>query len=294
VRVVGEGIDTMGTVENLARRGLEATIVIEGDEYGFDIPVSVYTTAGALLGEGALEINKPLMVSAYGGVIRTVGAKVGQVVEDDEPLARFTYASTPLYIDNASVLRDYAVAKASLDAAVEKLNDLTIAAPCDGRVVSVDAAVGSAVVSGDPLITLVEDAGMEIILTVDELDIPLVREGQIVAMSVDALEDLAITGEVHKIAPLGNTQTSVTTYDVYILADEIDERILGGMNVSGEIKVDEALDAVLIPTDALSKDGEGYFVTLETGEIRRVQTGIMTVERTQVTSGLAAGETIVY
>ena len=103
-----------------------------------------------------------------------------------------------------------------------------------------------------------------------------------------------MTGQVLKIAPLGNTETAVTTYDVYIQADAVDERVLGGMNVSGEIEAESAQDAVLIATDALQKDEEGYFVTMRSGETRRVQTGIMTVEHTQILSGLESGETVVY
>ena len=74
----------------------------------------------------------------------------------------------------------------------------------------------------------------------------------------------------------------------------LDERVLGGMNVSGEIIVETVKDALLIQTDALSKDENGYYVTMESGEKRRVQTGLMTVEQTQVLSGLSFGEKIAY
>lgn len=66
------------------------------------------------------------------------------------------------------------------------------------------------------------------------------------------------------------------------------------MNVSGEVIVDSAENAVLIPTDALGKNANGYFVTLESGSIRQVKTGIMTAEMTQIVSGLDAGETVIY
>ena len=52
--------------------------------------------------------------------------------------------------------------------------------------------------------------------------------------------------------------------------------------------------AVIIPTDALAKDGEGYFVTLADGTQRRVTIGLMTDSKTQIASGLSAGETVVY
>ncbi|MBR5225416.1 MAG: efflux RND transporter periplasmic adaptor subunit [Clostridia bacterium] len=216
------------------------------------------------------------------------------MVEREDRLARFALREKPLYIENDAILRSYAVALTSLEEAQKKSDHLTLVAPCDGKVASVDVSEGDEVTAGTLLISLVEDAGMEIILTVDELDIPLVEKGQKVTMTVDALSGLTITGEVLKIAPLGNTETSVTTYDVYILAEDIDERVLGGMNVSGEILVGGAEDAVLIPTDAVRKDENGYFVMLEGGEIRRIETGIMTVESTQVLSGLEAGEAIAY
>ena len=105
---------------------------------------------------------------------------------------------------------------------------------------------------------------------------------------------MTLTGVVEKIAPLGNTETAVTTYDVYVTLEDVDERIKGGMNVSGDIVVDTAENALLIPTQALGKDQEGYYVTLLDGQTRRVQTGIMTDDRVQILSGLSAGEYVVY
>lgn len=294
VNITGDGFETTGRVIDLTRHGTQVHIEVIGDEYPMDAPVRVCRKDGTLLGEGILEINKPLGVSAYGGTIGSIVVKVGQMVEREDRLARFALREKPLYIENDAVLRSYAVALASLEEAQKKSDHLTLLAPCDGKVASVDVSEGDEVTAGTLLISLVEDAGMEIILTVDELDIPLVEKGQKVTMTVDALSDLTITGEVLKIAPLGNTETSVTTYDVYILAENIDERVLGGMNVSGEILVGGAQDAVLIPTDAVRKDENGYFVMMEGGETRHIETGIMTVESTQVLSGLAAGETIAY
>ena len=73
-----------------------------------------------------------------------------------------------------------------------------------------------------------------------------------------------------------------------------DERVKGGMNVSGEIVVNAEDDAILIPTDALQKDDAGYFVTLENGETRHVEIGIMTDDTTQILDGISVGETVAY
>ena len=93
---------------------------------------------------------------------------------------------------------------------------------------------------------------------------------------------------------MGDTSSGVTTYDVTVTVSGEDERVKGGMNVSGEIIVNAEDDAILIPTDALQKDGAGYCVTLESGETRRVTLGVMTDETTQILDGIGVGETVIY
>ena len=115
-----------------------------------------------------------------------------------------------------------------------------------------------------------------------------------VTLTVDALEDAALTGMVEKIAPLGNVGTGVTTYDVTVELGDVDERVRGGMNVSGNIETESAKNAVLVPTEALRRDAQGWYVTLAGGEQRPVTLGLMTDATTQIASGLSAGETVVY
>ena len=91
-----------------------------------------------------------------------------------------------------------------------------------------------------------------------------------------------------------DTSASVTTYDVTVAILGEDARVKGGMNVSGEIIVDTAEEATMIPTDALQKDDAGYFVTLENGETRHVEIGIMTDDTTQILDGISVGETVAH
>lgn len=294
VRVTGEGIDTEGTVVSLTRRGTEATVQVMGDSYEMDTPVTVTDAAGETVGEGLLAINKPMAVSAYGGTIKGLAVKKGDMVKRYDVMARIVWDEIPLYIDNDSILRDYVKAQFELEAAVEKRESLTVTAPCDGVVASVEVSAGDSVSAGDRLLSLVSEDGMAVTLKVDELDIVSVEPGQRVTLTVDALEDVTLEGTVEKIAPLGNVGTGVTTYDVTIELGEVDGRVRGGMNVSGNIETASERNAVLVPTEALARDAQGWFVTLAGGELRHVTLGLMTDETTQIVSGLAAGETVVY
>lgn len=298
VQIRGEGVETTGKVRSLSRHGAEAEIIIESDDYAMNTPVQVSTMDGRHIGEGVLEINRQIGISAYGGTIKGLpyGIEVGKYVKRYDVVARIEWDEIPLYLDNDEALREYMKKKVELDNAWEKVEALTIVAPCDGQIASIDVSEGDSAQDGTKLLSIVEtDAGMSLILQVDELDIVYVQPGQQVDVFVDALPDVTLTGEVQKIAPLGNTQQSVTTYDVYVtLTGEADSRIKGGMNVSGEITVSGAQNALIIPTEALKKrDGEWY-VTLSSGRDVTVETGVMTDARTEILSGLYEGETVVY
>lgn len=298
LRVAGEGVETTGKVISLTRHNTSASVLVESDAYAMDTPVSVSTMDGEYVGSGILEINKPMGVSAYGGTIKSLAwnAAVGRHVKRLDPLARIVWDEIPLHINNDTVLREFVKVKIRLEKARANLEALAVVAPCDGKIVSVDVKKGDKVEDGAKLLSMVESgAGMALTLSVDELDIISVQPGQRVNIAVDALEDVMLTGVVEKIAPLGNTQTSVTTYDVYVqLTGEIDSRVLGGMNVTGEIVISGAENALTIPTEALKREDARWCVTMADGEVRMVEIGVMTDEKVQILSGLSEGERVVY
>jgi len=297
VMVTGEGISITGRVVELKRYGTQAVIQVGSDDYPMDSPVEVTKLSGETVGSGILEINKPMPVSAYGGTIKGVAwnVQVGKYLERYDVIARIDWDQTPLYYDNDKVLRDYVKVKLQLEKAMEKQEQLAIVAPCDGRIASIDVEKGDSVASGTKVMSIVEDAGMELILHIDELDIPLVQPGQTVTLSVDALSDVTLTGVVEKIAPLGNTESSVTTFDVYVtLTGDVDSRVLGGMNVSGEILVSAVSGALLLPSEAVFQDGGKWYVLMQDGEAREVELGVTTDSQVQIRSGLSEGDMVVY
>lgn len=297
VMVTGDGVSTTGRVVELMRYGTQAVIQVNSDDHPMDTPVEVTALDGRTLGEGILEINKPMPVSAYGGTVKGVAwnVQVGKYLERYDVIARIDWDQTPLYYDNDRVLREYTKKKIELEKAMEKQEQLAIVAPVSGRIASIDVEKGDSVQSGTKVITIVEDAGMELILHIDELDIPVVEPGQRVTLSVDALSDVTLEGVVEKIAPLGNTESSVTTYDVYVaLEGDVDSRVLGGMNVSGEILVSSVSNALLLPSEAVFRNGKDWFVQMQSGEYRQIEVGMTTDSQVQIVSGLSEGETVVY
>lgn len=297
VMVTGEGISAAGKVVELKRYGTQAVVQVNSDSYPMDTPVEVTKLSGETVGSGILEINKPMPVSAYGGTIKGLAwnVQVGKYLERYDVIARIDWDQTPLYYDNDKVLRDYVKVKLQLEKAMEKQEQLAIVAPCDGRIASIDVEKGASITSGTKVMSIVEDAGVKLILHIDELDIPMVQPGQQVKLSVDALSDVTLYGVVEKIAPLGNTETSVTMYDVYVtLTGDVDERVLGGMNVSGEIAVSSSSNALLLPSEAVFLDGHSWYVQLQSGEYREITLGMTTDSQVQILSGLSEGDVVIY
>ena len=87
----------------------------------------------------------------------------------------------------------------------------------------------------------------------------------------------------------------VTTYDVYVaLEGDVDSRVLGGMNVSGEILVSSVSNALLLPSEAVFQDGGAWDAQLQNGEYRQVELGVTTDRQVQILSGLSEGDVVIY
>jgi len=70
--------------------------------------------------------------------------------------------------------------------------------------------------------------------------------------------------------------------------------VKGGMNVTGEIVINEADGVLTIPMDALRRDEQGWYVYLSDGSTQNVEIGIMTDSRVEIISGLAEGQEVTF
>ena len=75
---------------------------------------------------------------------------------------------------------------------------------------------------------------------------------------------------------------------------DVDSRVLGGMNVTGEILVSTRTNALLLPSEAIQKDGALWYVQLQNGEYREVELGVMSDSQVEILSGVSEGEIVIY
>jgi HlyD family secretion protein len=136
-----------------------------------------------------------------------------------------------------------------------------------------------------------------VLAAVDESDIGQVRPGQRVKVTVDAFRNREFSGEVVRISPRGANVSNVVTFEVKVEVTAPDKELLRPeMTATAEILIDERADALLAPADALFRRGGKTWATVvgPGGERsdREVTAGIGDGRRTEVLSGLAAGDTV--
>ena len=168
------------------------------------------------------------------------------------------------------------------------LEGTEITAPAAGTVTAVYAEVGS---SGGGLLFVIEDVDNLVVATsVKDYDVASVSTGMAVAIQSDSTGDEVYDGEVTSIAPTaaknaaGETDTSGDisfATDVAVTSRDTGLRI--GMSVELDFVLDEALNALSVPYDAVYENDQGQtcLLVLEEGE-----DGELLLTELPVTTGL--------
>lgn len=176
----------------------------------------------------------------------------------------------------------------------ENLDFYTITAPIDGIITDLNISEGDYVRSESTLLTLVNNDVIEFDIEVDELDINDIKVGQSVNVTIDAIDETAITpiiGFVTNISIEGNSMNSVTSYPVTVTLSG-DDTIKMGMNCSAEIIIESKEDVLCVPVEAITTKKDKYYVTLKDESLKEVEIGMYDEDNIEIISGLEEGEEI--
>ncbi|MBI1833484.1 MAG: efflux RND transporter periplasmic adaptor subunit [Candidatus Andersenbacteria bacterium] len=228
-----------------------------------------------------------------------------------------------------SAQQSYNASAASLTASrlsYQALTSQTLTAPVGGTIMNLSLVEGSTVGSSNAasssdtgssgsstsLFSIIDLMSLRAQVAINEIDIASVEIGQPATLTFDALPDKTLTGSVVGIDRLGTTTSGVTTYNVEIGLDMIDESIRPGMTASASIITEQKNDVLLVPSAAVStqndqdsvqimRDGAATTITVTIGAnndthteiIDGLQEGdqIITSQGTGTTSGAFSAQT---
>jgi len=194
--------------------------------------------------------------------------------------------------------QDVLAAQAKVDAAQATVNSLSIVAPFDGQVLSVENRAGDTVSTGDLSVNLADMNHLYVVAQIDESDIAKIKVGNKVTATLDGAPDLTLTGKVTAVNPVGKEVSGIIKYEVHIDLDKVDDGTFVplGTTVDTVIQVKEASTALAIPITAIQNDSKGEYVWLikEDGSTTRVDVvgGSIVGDLVTVTGDLKEGDRI--
>jgi len=224
-------------------------------------------------------------------------------------------------------------AGAALEEASDQLDKTIISAPMAGRVTRLNVEEGETVIVGTmnnpgSLVLTVSDLSvMEVVLEVDETDVPEIALGDSATVELDAFPDMDFPGVVTEIGnsairppsqAAGTGQTPTIDFEVVVTLASPEVELRPDLSATAELITETREDQLSIPIIALtlrepeSEDGdeaangnnrsaaevsdpiEGVFV-VRNGQVTftPVTVGIAGQEHFEVLSGLSLGDTVV-
>ncbi|MDY6892317.1 MAG: HlyD family efflux transporter periplasmic adaptor subunit [Chloroflexota bacterium] len=221
--------------------------------------------------------------------------------EAEEDLADMVEVVDPLDIELAESV--VASAKGKLEDALEELemasDGYPLLAPFDGVIARVndDAAPGDDVNANTVIVEIVDTSVIEMSAVVDEIDVPLVELGQQAIISLDALSDIQLSGEVVRLSAFAEVKSGIVQYPVTIsLTVPSDIQLREGMSATAEIVVQAVSDVLLVPNDAISGTTDNSRVTVLVDgqpQVRAVSLGTSDYQWTEVVEGLQEGDVVI-
>ncbi len=220
---------------------------------------------------------------------------------EDIAMQELQVASAAQAVEQAQQSAD--LASLSLDEAQRQLDEATIIAPFDGVVAMVLVKEGdimpSPSMAPQAVVQLIDPSSLELVIEVDEIDIPLVGLGQEAVVTVDALPDADFQGVITAVHPVPKEVGGVVLYNVRIDLDAPKNiGIKVGMSASADIVAEKHENVLMVPSRAVDKNDQGQTIVkvMENEEIqeRVVVVGLDDGLRAEIVSGLEEGETVVY
>jgi RND family efflux transporter MFP subunit len=177
---------------------------------------------------------------------------------------------------------------------------LLVRSPCDGVVSEVPMKVGTAVKSGDKLMTLLDLSHLWLWASFYENEVGLLKVGQPATITLPAFPDNLFTGSISAISPTIDPANG--TVKVRIDIPNPADQLRPGMHADIIVQVDGG-EGLTIPSDSVLPTGSRMLVFIEKGagrfEPRFIQVGRQFAEPGdrkrfyQVTSGLQEGDRVV-
>ncbi len=197
--------------------------------------------------------------------------------------------------------------RVSVQNAKVQLDSTTVVAPRDGVVTMKYLEEGTIIppgtstfAQGTSIVQVSDTTRMFVECAVDEADIGDVREGQKTRIVTEAYPGQKLEGVVVRVNPAARTEQNITAVKVRVeILSKTKARLMPGLNATVEFLTLVKPGVLLLPSQALQRDGEKTYVKVkvegkEAKPVRReVKVGESGNEGVEIVEGLKEGEQVV-
>lgn len=171
-----------------------------------------------------------------------------------------------------------------------------ILAPIDGTIIQRNMEAGQTFTTADAIVVMSDR--LTIKANVDETDIARIKLNQKARIILDAYQNLSLEAQVVHIAFDATTVNNVTTYIVDVAPKVAPAQMRSGMTANVYFILELKKDILLVPTEALTQQGNKTFVKIPGEESKQdslekeIQVGVTDGKTTEVVSGINENDEI--
>ncbi len=181
-----------------------------------------------------------------------------------------------------------------------------VKAPISGTINNVSVAQGSSVTVNSPTslttpapaLSIANFSRTEAVIALNESDALKVKEGQIVEIDVNAIDNKKFRGRVVRVDDIGTSNQGVIQYNAYIEVFAPSQNLKAGMTVDVDITTNKISRVLSVPNAAVKPYQGGRAVRIVNPKTKKIEyipvvTGVKGEERTQIVKGIAEGQEVV-
>ncbi len=282
-----------------ARTRAEAAAALAGAEASLGHARAEEQRAGAALSHAQLELMRTRQLTAAGAI----STQELDTREAEVKLASEAANAAGFAVRTASAEVERARARVATSATGNGGGTVVVRAPTDGVVLRRLRESESIVPAGEPLVEIGDPRQIEIVTDLLSTDAVRVKPGARATIEQWG-GDSALGATVRRVEPSGFTKVSalgVEEQRVNVVLEFVDEGedcapLADGYRVEARIVLWEAPDVLLVPTNALFRDGARWAVYVASdGRARRtlVELGRQKGQESEVISGLSEGDVVI-
>ncbi len=166
------------------------------------------------------------IISEIAGDIAAIYYKEGQRITKGSIIVKLESTSLENQIESLEI--NVENAQTNLDDALDAYDNYNITSPISGTVISKDYKAGDTIGSGSgnsssSLAVIYDMSALKFTMSIDELDIDSLEEGQQVIITSDSREGQQYTGIITNVSIQGTTTSGTTVYPVEVTIDNVED-----------------------------------------------------------------------